>query len=163
MQSLEADVGPQRPSLAVLEQPRRRPGAAREKNVTVRLPADHGLQQLAHDTERERLLKLGAPGLEQHHPGPPGRRAGLARQLGLAHAGRPLDQEQRPVSGAGAVQSLGQRLELALTLKQGFPHDELHKPDDTRQPRGLAGAKPGGKPSGILPCGRDTGAGIMAG
>jgi predicted SnoaL-like aldol condensation-catalyzing enzyme len=162
VQGLEADISPQRASLVGLEQPCRRAGAAREKAGPVGLPADHRLQQLADDTERERLLELGAPGLERQHPGLPGRRASLTRQHRLAHAGRPLDQEQRPVSGTGAVESLSQGLELDFTLKQGFSPDELHKSDDTRQACGIAAAKPGGKPWGILPCRADMSAAIMA-
>ena len=45
----------------------------RPRRRTDRAPgslADHGLQQLAHDAERKRLLELRAPRLERHHAGP---------------------------------------------------------------------------------------------
>jgi len=47
------------------ELPRRRGSAAREQVGRRALAGDHRLRQLTHDPERERLLKLAAPGLQR--------------------------------------------------------------------------------------------------
>ena len=121
MQGLEADIGTRRLPLVRLEQARRGTGGAGEQIGVPGSLADHGLQQLAHDAERERLLELRAPRLERPDAGLLGRRARLAHELGLADAGRPLDQEQRPLPGARALKAFAQRPELALALAQSAP------------------------------------------
>ena len=117
VQGLETNIGAQRLPPVGLEQPGRGTGSACEQVGVPRVLVDHRLQQLPHHAERKRLLKLGTPRLQRRHPLAPGRRARRARQRRLAHAGGPLDKEQRPFSGAGAIQPLTQRLKLTLALE----------------------------------------------
>ncbi len=58
VESLEAGISTRRVALLGLEQSRRGPGRAGEQIGLSRCPVDHGLQQLAHNAERKRLLEL---------------------------------------------------------------------------------------------------------
>jgi hypothetical protein len=111
-----------------VEQPRRRPRRAAEQVVSSGRPADYRLEQLAHDPERKRSLKLGSLGLQGRQLSPAGDCPGLAHQLGLADARRALDQEESALARARAVKSSTQGRKLVLALQQRSPGNGRHDP-----------------------------------
>ena len=83
---------------------------------------DGGLEQLAHDAERERLLELRALALERGEARALRRQPRLARELRLAGAGRALDEDQRALAAARAREGRPERVLLELAFEQGrFP------------------------------------------
>ena len=78
------------------------------------------------------------------------RRSRLTHELGLADAGRSLDQEQRPSSSAGALKAFVQRPELSLALAQRPGRQRTTRHDDTPRPA-TARAETQGETLGVPP------------
>ena len=145
-----------------LEQPRR--GSRASTNSSPRAaPAPRSrFQQLSHDPEREWLLELGTRRLENGHLRALGRGSPFAAQLRLADAGGALDQQQRALAAACALETVTQRFEFALALAQRSHPGGLHDPTillnpgqvngNTRgNPRGSSLAPPAAERARCLP------------
>ena len=83
--------------------------------------ADHGLQQLAHDAERKRLLELRAPRLERPHARlPAAARASRASSVLPAPAG-PSIRSSVPSPAHAPIKASRSVSKLALALEQTRP------------------------------------------
>ena len=111
------------------EQPRGHPGGALQQLGRLGRGAEGGLEQLAHDPERELALQLGAPRPQHAHAGGVGEPGGVGQEGRLADPGRALDRHQGAASAARPREGRVDAREIALPLqqsaRQGFAHPRV--------------------------------------
>ena len=132
MQGLETNISAQRLPLLGLEQPGRGTGSTRNRSAcpeSLLTTGSSSCRTTPNANGSSSSEPLASSGVIRSCPAA----ARAARERSLAHAGGSLDKEQRPFSGARAIEPFTQRLKLAFALDQNSSHDERHKPDDTRR------------------------------
>ena len=103
-----------------VEERRGERGGAREQLLALlsRGEREHGLEELANDTERELVLPLAAARGQYPHPRGGRERARLADEPRLPDAGVALDRDEATVAPARNLDHRAQRRELRLALEQ---------------------------------------------